>query len=60
MVTRWTYTQMLEAYNIVAENVSEFEKDVMARMILEVVNDPGLTIIDIQREAETLAMIQGR
>ncbi|MBQ3300985.1 MAG: hypothetical protein IJH04_02310 [Eggerthellaceae bacterium] len=59
-MTRYTYEQMLEAYNEVAFIASDEGKAAMARMIVEVVNDLALNEERVQREAAVLADIQGR
>lgn len=59
-MTRYTYEQMLEAMNRVGTSMGDDEREAIASMIVEVVNDPGLSIADVLREAVVLDMIQGR
>ena len=57
-MTRYTYEQMLEGMNAV--NMSDSEREMVATVIREVVNDADLTVRDILREADALAATQGR
>ena len=57
-MTRYTYEQMLEGMNNV--NMSDNERETVATVICEVVNDPDLTICDILREADALKSNQSR
>lgn len=57
-MTRYTYEQMLEGMNSIG--MTDSERETVAAVICEVVNDDNLTVPDILKEADALARIQGR
>lgn len=57
-MTRYTYEQMLEGMNNI--NMSDSERETVAAVICEVVNDDSLTVLEILKEADMLKAIQSR